>query len=245
MNASPIVALILALAVITSMPAQITRAQSNERSNLMREPGALYLEDLSPAPEEPIELIVLEPASAFGDTKAQRKLGTFERNQIVHLLAVSEFAYKVRGNARNGRLAGWVSKKLVGSKDKELESKLDAVVKRHKLIEELVEKRQIAIGMTPDEVGRVLGTPTRRESKVTAKGRETVWEFITYDTITHFDYIRDPSTGQTYKRATSTEKVETGKVRVEFTDDVATAISETEDNPRAGGLKIVPVPFIW
>ncbi|QQL45275.1 hypothetical protein [Sulfuriroseicoccus oceanibius] len=234
----------LSLALTFSSSANDRRSDI-ERSKLMREPGALYLEDLTPKPKNRIELIILEPAQAYGDTKAQRQLGVFPRNRVVELIAVSEFAYKVRGQARNGRLAGWVSKKLVGSKDKDLETKLNAVIKRHQLVEELIAKRQIAIGMTPEEVSRVLGTPTRRESKLTTKGQQSAWEYITYDTITHFEYLRDPRTGQTYKRAVSTEKVETGKVRVEFTDGVATAISETEDDPAAGGVKIIPVPFIW
>ena len=224
---------------------QITRADNPERSKLMREPGTTYLEDLFPDKLPEVELLVLEPAIAFGDPKAQRKLGVFDRNKVVNLLAVSEFAYKVRGEARHGRLAGWISKKNLSAKDPKFTEKLDKLITRHQMVEELIAKKQIAIGMTAAEVAQVLGSPTRRESRVTAKGKADVWEFITYETVDHFNYFRDPSSGQTLKRFSHSEKIESGKVRIEFVDGAVSAIEESEEQAGRGAVKIVPVPFEW
>ncbi len=233
-----LLALVLALSMVIPVDADTLG------SKLMREKGTTYIEDIFPnAPE--IELLVLEPSIAYGDPKAQRKFGVFDRNQIVNLIAVSEFAYKVRGEARHGRLAGWVSKKSLSSKDPKFAEKLEKLITRSKMVAELIEKKQIAIGMTPAEVAKVLGDPTRRESRVTAKGKEDVWEYITYETVNHYDYFRDPATGQTLKRFSYSEKIESGKVRIEFSNSAVSAISESDEDPGRGAVKIVPVPLEW
>lgn len=239
--------LALALTSVIYADAQTIRPSAADAgsSKLMREKGTTYIEDLFPGEPPKIELLVLEPAIAYGDTKAQRRFGVFDRNVVVDLIAVSEFAYKVRGEARHGRLAGWVSKKVLSAKDPKFPEKLDKLIERNKMVAELIEKKQIAIGMTPSEVAQVLGEPTRRESRVTAKGKEDVWEFITYETVNHYDYFRDPATGQTLKRFAYAEKLESGKVRIEFSNSAVTAISESDEDPGRGALKIVPVPLEW
>ena len=234
------------LLVVISADAQTIRPSSADSgSKLVREKGTTYIEDIFPGEPPKIELLVLEPAIAYGDPKAQRKFGVFDRNEVVDLVAVSEFAYKVRGEARHGRLAGWVSKKKLSAKDPKFTEKLDKIIARNKLVAELIENKQIAIGMTPGEVAKVLGDPTRREARVTAKGKEDVWEYITYETVNHYDYFRDPTTGQTLKRFAYAEKIESGKVRVEFSDGAVSAISESDEDPGRGAVKIVPVPLEW
>jgi len=238
--------LALTITSVICVDAQTIRpSPADAGSKLMREKGSTYIEDLFPGEPPKIELLVLEPTIAYGDTKAQRKFGVFDRNVVVELIAVSEFAYKVRGEARHSRLAGWVSKKALSAKDPKFSEKLDNLIARNKMVAELIEKKQIAIGMSPGEVAQVLGEPTRRESRVTAKGKEDVWEFITYETVNHYDYFRDPASGQTLKRFSYAEKIESGKVRIEFSNSAVTAISESDEDPGRGALKIVPVPLEW
>lgn len=246
-HATPtVLAMALALCFMTSADAQTIRPNASDAgSKLMRETGSTYIEDIFPGEPPKIELLVLEPTIVYGDTRAQRRFGVFDRNVVVDLVAISEFAYKVRGEAQHGRLAGWVSKKNLSAKDPKFAEKLDKLIARNKLVAELIEKKQIAIGMTPAEVALVLGDPTRRETRVTAQGKEDVWEYITYETINHYDYYRDPATGQTLRRFSYSEKIESGKVRIEFSNSAVTAISESDEESGRGPLKIVPVPIEW
>ena len=57
-------------------------------------------------------------------------------------------------------VSGWVSPRLLGSKDKDFVENLKKVYERQKVVRELIAKHEVAIGMSVEEVGASLGKPT-------------------------------------------------------------------------------------
>lgn len=207
-------------------------------STLSREPGAFYLDDVL---EKPIKLEVLKPANAYDSLQGDRYLGTLRAGQDVTLLAISDRAYRVRGNAQQGQIAGWAGVGFFKKLDPEFVANLKKAAERQAIIEDLIAKEQVALGMTGAEVVAALGEPTKRSSKLTAEGKTDTLEYITYDRVPQTTYARNVL-GQLYRTKTYV-KVETGKVTITLSDDLVTSIAESEDNKdtRDRGL-IVPAP---
>ena len=61
-------------------------------------------------------------------------------------------------------------------------------------------------------------SPTKTTVRQTEKGRSGSWEFIEYEEIPHYTYVRDPSTGRVFRQLSHVTKEEKGKTVVEFTD---------------------------
>src|SRR6266576_4940771 len=88
---------------------------------VIREPGAIYLEDLTP---KPVKLAMLAPAPIYYQSDMARYLGTLRKGQLVELQAVGDHAYRVRGQAQQGQVAGWVDPKNLSPLKKEFLSAL-------------------------------------------------------------------------------------------------------------------------
>ncbi len=212
---------------------------ADTNSKLSREKGALYLEDLL---EEPIKLKVLKPANTYGTLKGKRYLGTLRVGQEVTLLAISDRAYRVRGKAQQGQIAGWAGPTFFRKLEPEFVENLKKAAERKKIVDDLIANEEVALGMTGDEVVAALGKPTKRASKVTAEGKSDTLDYITYERVPQSTYARNVL-GQIYKTTTYV-KVEKGKVTITLKDDVVASIAESENNEdrRDRGI-IVPTPI--
>ena len=228
------------LTILVALLGLNTGLLADERpSKLNREEGALYLEDLL---EKPIKLKVLKPANAYGSLRGDRYLGTLQLGQEVTVLAISDRAYRVRGKAQQGDIAGWAGPAFFKKLEPEFVENLKKAAERKAIVEDLIAKEQVALGMTGDEVTASLGKPTKRSSKLTAEGKTDTFEYITYDKVPQTSYRRN-GLGQ-IQRYTTYVKVETGKVTI-IMEDVVSSIAETEDNEdrRDRGI-IVPTPVL-
>lgn len=208
-------------------------------SKPFREEGALYLEDLL---EKPLKLKVLKPANTYGSLKGERYLGTLRVGQEVTLLAISDKAYRVRGKAQQGQIAGWAGPGFFKKLEPEFVENLKKAAERKAVVDDLIENEQVALGMTGEEVIAALGKPTKRASKLTVEGKTDTFDYITYERVPQTSYARN-ALGQIYKR-TDYVKVEKGKVTISLTDDVVASIAESENNEdrRDRGI-IVPTPI--
>ncbi|OYX14270.1 MAG: hypothetical protein B7Z16_14650, partial [Algoriphagus sp. 32-45-6] len=54
---------------------------------------------------------------------------------------------------------------------------LDQQPKDRKLVDELIQRKQVALGMTSQEVQASLGKPSRKSSKITAAGKQERLEY--------------------------------------------------------------------
>jgi len=217
----------------------VEREDRNE-SRLQREEGAIYLEGMV---EGEIAVRISQPGAVFATLSGDRWLGNLVPNRDAVLLAVSERAYRVRGQAKQGQVAGWVSKSVVEGITPEFEENLRLYYERYELVRELIKQKQIALGMTVGEVVASLGPPDKRTSKVTGAGRSDTLEFVSYQRV--------PQTAVGYDAfgrpvpVTQYVEVEAGRVVVEFIDDAVVSIEESEglNFARGGAYQVVPAPI--
>lgn len=239
MNAALVSALLLSLLLPVS--AQVKKAE--RKSLIDRDPDVVHLAEHV---KEPIELKVIKEAPVFSDKNGKTRIGAIKAEQIVLLEAMTEKAYKVRGQGVKQGISGWVGPHAFASKDPDFVENLKKLHKRQLEVQALIEAKELAIGMTPEEVSKSRGNPVKTQVKQTGKGQTGRWEYVEYEQVTHYNYVRDPISGQVFRQAAYTTQVEKGKTVVEFQDGVVTSLEESEQHS-ASPVKIVvpPVVFVW
>ena len=78
---------------------------SRNKSNLKREPGAIYLEDFS---EEKVELLAIKQEPIYVSSQRKRAIGQLRRGKKVTLIAITDKQYLIRGMALHGQVKGWI-----------------------------------------------------------------------------------------------------------------------------------------
>lgn len=233
------------LVLVGLLGAGVSGALAAERrsSLLDSEPDVVYTKEFT---DKAIELLAIKPGVVYSTKKGGRKLGVLKTNTKVKLVGFTERAYKIQGQATHAGVSGWVSPKALASKDKDFIDNLKKVYDRQLEVRELIANHEVAIGMSMDEVGAAMGKPTKTKIRRTAKGQSGKWEFIEYEEVGHYQYVRDNTTGQVFRQLTHTTREELSKLVIEFENDVVTAIEESENND-GGGVKIVgpPIVFGW
>ncbi len=208
------------------------------------EKDVVYTEEFAP---DGITLNVKESGWVYSSKKGGRKRGALKVGQDVDLVSFTDKAYFVRGKKENGiGVSGWVTPAAFSSKDPKFIEKLKQVHTRQLLVRELIEKKEVALGMTTEESSQILGKPTKTTLRRNANGQTQVWEFIDYENINHYTLVRDPYTGATYRRLSHTTNEEKSKTVVEFENGFVSAIEISEHNGRGNPTIIAaPVIFTW
>ena len=136
---------ILVLLFLLMIPA-IAQTKRNERKSLLdNDPRVVYLTEM---PDKQIELMIVKEAPVFSDPDGKQRLGTIVANQKVKLEAITDKAYKVRGQGARHGIAGWVGPWAFESKDPDFVANLKNFYQRHLAVNELIAEKEIAIGMS-------------------------------------------------------------------------------------------------
>jgi hypothetical protein len=194
-------------------------------SKLPREPGAIYLEDLA---LRPVKVATTVDATVTSRTVDGRYLGVIRKGSPVELVAVSDGLARVRGQAQQGGVIGWVDLRSITPLRAEFLDSLRQNAKRKVEVDALVAKGEVALNMTPDEVAASLGKVQKKTSKLDAGGRKDTWEFVRY--------ARVPQETTGYDRfgrlvvSTVYIKVPAGKLTVNFENSLVTSIEQSEGN---------------
>lgn len=219
--------------------AQVKRA---ERPSLLdSDPDVVYLERTL---KDPIELQVIKEAPVFSDKNGSHRLGILKDAQKVKLEAITDKVYKVRGQGRNGGIAGWVAPWAFTSKDPQFVENLKKLYSRQIEVQNLIAARAVAVGMTIDEVALSLGKPTKTSMRRTSTGEAGSWEFIEFEEVKHYVTRIDPATGAVYRQLSHITQEEKSKTAVEFENGLVTAITESEDR-KGGNVRIIVPPLIF
>jgi hypothetical protein len=229
---------VLTACLVLPVAAQIKRQE--RKSLLDSDPSVVYLDQTL---NKPIELKVIKEAPVFSDKEGRQRLGTLKSDQTVRVEAITAKIYRVRGQGTRDGIAGWVAPWAFSSTDPDFVANLKQLYERQIQVQNLIAARQVAVGMTLDEVGLSKGKPTKTTVRKTATGQSGRWEFIDYEDVKNYTTEID-SQGNAYRRLASITRVEKGKTAVEFTDDVVTAVEESEDN-QGGNVKIIVPPLIF
>ena len=231
---------------------------------IVRDPGAIYLSDFG---LKPLPLKVLRPAPCFFDMAMTRYAGTLRFPQTVKVEAVADKVCRIRGNAQQGGVAAWVPYEELEPLPEGMLANLKKSEERRQVVEALIARNEVAIGMTIDEVGRSLGKPQKKTKRADKEGTQQVWEFIKYDLVPQTTYapgytqtiIKDPGgkkkpgnvvvQGQSgYFANTIYVKVPVGTLTVTFKDDIVESLDQSEGTlVGAGQVSIVtpPISVYW
>lgn len=229
-----LLSLITLLSVASVLPAQV------RKSSLAVEPGTIPLEEVL---TKPVRLTVKQDSAIYYQSTMDRTLGAMAAGTIVTLVGMSDTAYRVRGRARHGDVAGWMRADDVILPDPKLPDKLKALYERQLQVTQLIDSHQVALGMTKVEVQQSLGKPTRTTSRLTAAGREEKLEYAVFEKIAQPAVGRAPN-GQLVESVVYV-KVEVGTLSISFKDNVVDVIEETKGAPLHGApVKIVPMPVV-
>jgi len=210
------------------------------KSDLKNEVGVVYTEEFSASP---IKLLVIKPGIVYATKKGGRQLGQLKLDTKAELVGFTERAYKIRGTADHGGVSGWVTPKAFASKDPKFVENLKNIHARTLQVRELIAAKEVAIGMTTAEVTASLGEPTKTSARATKTGQSGKWEFIEYDEVKHYNTLRNPHTGATYRQYSHTTQEIKHQVAVEFENNIVTAVeSSTAKNSRP---RIVTSPFLY
>ena len=208
---------------------------------LARQPGAIYLEDFF---DQPYRLRVLQDSAIYYNSDLARFLGTLRRGQLVELQAIDDKQglLRVRGQAQQGQVAGWIEARNVTALDPAFVVGLRRSVERRKQIAALTADGEIALGMTMEEVTACLGQPVKKSSHADTGGVVESWEYVRYvvvpRTVAGYDGF-----GRLYSTVVY-ERVPSGKFTASFGNGVVSAIDRT-DVTNAGALtpvRSVPPP---
>jgi hypothetical protein len=208
-------------------------------SSLPREPGAVYLEDLG---LKPVKLVTVAEAGVSSKPADGRYLGTIRRGAQVELVAVVDGAFRVRGQAQQGGVVGWVDMKTIQSVKPEFLDSLRQNAKRKAEVDALIAKNEVALNMTPEEVAASLGKAQKKSSKLDAGGRKDVWEFVRYARVpqetTGYDSRGRLVTNVIYV------KIPAGKLTVSFENNLVSGLEQTEGNTDVQApVRLIPAPI--
>lgn len=215
--------------------------EAKPKSGLNLEPGAIYVENLT---DKKITLHLPESVPAYTDLGGRRSIGMLVPGQQVTLVAFSDKACRVRARAAHGDVVGWVGMRQLRSKDPHLFDRLKKAAERQALVETYIAKKEIALGMTPEEVTRALGKPDEESTDISRNGVSGSYAYVVWDRVPRRNWGRDR-----YGRMVQTViyvKVETGRMTVTFENGVVTNIQATKGRPNWDNTRIVVPPInIW
>lgn len=229
------------LAACLMLPLAAEPKKTERKSLLDSDPDVVYLES---ALKKPVDLKVIKEAPVFSDKEGKIRLGTLKAEQTVRLEAITDKIYRVRGQGTRDGIAGWVAPWAFSSKDPEFVARLKQLYERQIQVQALIKDKQVAVGMTLDEVSDSRGKPTKTSLRKTDKGQSGRWEYIDYDQVKNYVTRIDPTTGAAYRQLASVTQVEKSRTAVEFENDVVTAVEESEDH-QGGNVRIIVPPLVF
>lgn len=177
----------------------------------------------------------LQASVPLYDTQAaQRVLAALPAKQDLTVLAMDKFGLRVRGEAKNGPLTGWISQKAVLSEEQR--TALAALHARQMKVDELIERKQAAIGMTMEELTRALGPATSHEVVAADSGRKETASWVKTQKVDLNDQL-DLGTDTALLKV----DVEVGRITAEFENGVACSIKVNLEGV-APEVATVPAP---
>lgn len=207
------------------------------RSLIDSDPKVVYVADL--LPDKEVELVVTDPAQVYASRNGGRKLGLLREGKV-KLIGFDDRAVKVQGQGKTG----WIKPSLLEAEKGNIQELIKTVYAREMQVKELIEAGEVALGMSREEVCRVLGKPTKQTLRRTKDGVGGTMEFIESEEVKHYQPVVDPTTGAIFRRYTHSTHEEKSKVVVEFESGIATAIEESEQE-NGGDVKVVVRPIVW
>lgn len=206
----------------------------------IRYPDVLYLDELKHAPVE-LKTIERTPLSFSRDPRSV--MAFLAKGQPVTVLGFGETNNYVSCRISTGPAKGWVRADALAEPAKELMDDLRARHKRMLEHRKLIEKHEVALTMTHEEVLASLGRPDRKARMRSQAGDEEEWYYMTYRSVPYYHTYRDEN-GE-LRRMVYYRKVATGQRVIAFRGDEVIAINDDQSTtPPPPDVMVVPPPGV-
>jgi hypothetical protein len=184
--------------------------------------------------------VVLVAASAFADEPLQLKalrrapirvlrddersvIGYLARGETVSVLDVSGTNYFVDARTVMGTLRGWIPANAVKSPPADYS---ETILKQHERTtanRELIERHEVEVGMTREQVQASLGKPEHRSRVHSREGEQELWFYTTYRYLP--TYSRSYDEKGELRQVVSYQRVASGHKVVTFQGNEVTAVA--------------------
>ncbi len=204
----------------------------------LRLDDVVYLDDFM---SKPIELKALKATPLTFSRDGNGVIDTIGARQSVRLIGIGPERYLVQARVTNGRAEGWVlpssMEPIPESLLKDIEKKSAAAEK----VKEAISRGEIEIGMTEEDVIKILGT-TREKSQVKdINGSFDQWTYTTYKKVAYT--VQSLVNGTNSWTTTLFRNVPVGHKIVSFQDKKVVRFENKQDDPnqkQQRGQTIVP-----
>ncbi|HEY5893262.1 MAG TPA: hypothetical protein VIT91_08535 [Chthoniobacterales bacterium] len=209
-----------------------------DKSSVFREPGATYLEDIL---DKPLRLKVPEDTTIYYDARLERGLGILAGGQFVEIQAILDDKVRVIGKARQGQVSGWLPAADLEKMNPDFVADLKKAGLRKAQVDAMIEKNEVAVGMTTDEVLESLGKPPKKSQRQDAQGVQELWEYVRYKRVPQQTVGYDDRGN--YVTQIIYVKIPAGKLAITFEDGLVAAVDQTEGSLHGRASIVVPPPL--
>ena len=175
--------------------------------------------------DEPVQLKAVRRAPIKQLRDDDRSVISYlARGEVVSVLQLSNATYFVEARTATGTVRGWIDTNAVESPPAQfLEAAQD---KREEAtsFRELIDRREVAVGMSRKEVLASLGKPEKKSRMRTPAGDREVWVYITYRYLPTYNHSYDEN-GKP-QRSVAYQRMPVGRKAVVFQGKEVVAISD-------------------
>lgn len=181
--------------------------------------------------EKPLKLRILGTPEIFTNEELTYYLGTLRPNQVAEVLVISDEAFRIRAKAQQGQVAGWVPIEALEPLPPETIQSIRSIAQRKTDVEELIKNKQVAIGMTLEEVRKSLGKPDKTTTSSSVEGESITLDYIKYKNVPQRQTVLNQY-GQLVTRTVSVKTAEE-VTSITLSNNIVTHIyhSESENPP--------------
>jgi hypothetical protein len=226
----------------TSWLALMAMCCAAARAAEIRYDDVLYLDELK---QPALEMKVLDRTALLFSRDARSVIAHLAKGQSVTLIGFGEKLHYVAAQIVTGPARGWVAAEALEAPPASLVEELKR--RKAKALEHraLIERHEIVVGMTPEEVEASLGKPERKARLRTQTGEEEQWFYITYRYVPHYQTTYD-SKGQPWQSVVYFREPAGHKI-VTFRGGLVVEIAEEAETkrPRPGNIVLPQPPVIY
>jgi len=214
---------------------------AEDRLDRLRLADVFYLEDVMP---QQIQVKAVRRTLLTFSRDGSSPMDTIEMGQSVRVKGFWENRYLVQARVSNGGLAeGWVVTSDFESIPEEILKEIQKKAVQNEKLKQAIAKGEVEIGMSQEDILKILGKPKSKSSITEAGGKFEQWTYTSYKTVPYYvpAQINGTNTLSTFYR-----KISTGTKIVTFQDKkVIRFETKDEENPNpSGGQTIIPPVYI-
>jgi len=206
----------------------------------IRYDDVLYLDE---AKQAALELKVLQRTPLAFTRDPNSVIAHLAAGQRVRLLGIGEKYHYVLAQIVTGPARGWLDASVLEALPEELRADLQKRRERRLANRALIERHEVALEMTSQEVLASLGKPDRKAQSHTSRGDEEQWYYVAYKLLPQYSYYSNdrgellPSVS--YRRTTA------GYRMIAFRDDQVVEIaSDVEERRPSPDALVLPDPSL-